>query len=457
MNAAMSPLVLILLVLNGGEADLASYIEVADYYKSRNLELTPAKVVELLAKDQDKGNMKMAQLLGIRWLGENPAEAKKHAAAKPALEKVLKWTKKQDPQGFYKEYAQAALARLDGKQPAVRTIPKDSLTAEGLKWFPANAHIVMGLDTRSAGKNPLPQQPALKKFIQTQMPAGMKQEIYGFADAVGNVRLDRLTMTMSMDPAGKRPEKIYVRITGLADRQRLASFLQIKNKQATSKEEKAKDGTPVTLMEMSQRDPAIALVGDTDLIVAGRDRPDKDSLDIVKEVLDVRAAAKPSFLTGALAKTLKDVPAQASGLVAGESFNELERNIKRAFGEQVKMPKKYAIYLTRDKGVEVHARAETEKAEEAKAWVDAVAEQKKKALAGLKQVPKEAKISKDLLALMEKTIEGAKAEAKGTKVEGKLVVPEKLAQAIPELMINWMMLENRGMPDAPPAVEKQGF
>lgn len=453
MNAAFGPVALFFMMFGGGSSDLASYIDVADYYKSRNLELTAAKVVDLLGKDQEKGNMKMAQLLGIRWLGENPAEAKKNAAARPALEKVLKWTKKQDPQGFYKEYAQAALARLDGKQPAVRTIPKDSLSAEGLKWFPASAQFVAGLDTRSGSKNPLPEQPALKKLIQSQMPAGAKQEIYGFADAVGNVRIDRLTMTMGMDPAGKQPEKIYMRFTGLADRQRLASFLQVKNQKATTKEEKTKDGTPVTFVEMGQRAPAIALVGDTDIVMAGRNRPNNDSLDIVKEVLDIRAGAKPSFLTSPLAKTLKDVPAQVAGLLAGERFDELDREIQRDFGPQVKSPKTYAFYLVRDKAFELHARGEMAKAEDAKALVAAVAEQKKKALDGLKQLPPAVKIPKEQLALIQKTIEGAKAEAKGTKVEGKLVVPEKLALALPELMINWVMLGQRDDRMPPPPVE----
>jgi hypothetical protein len=65
-----------------GSTDLVSVIDAQSYFKSRDIEVKPEKMLELAGKTPTDAKEEIAQLLAIRWLGEHPGEVKKTKARK---------------------------------------------------------------------------------------------------------------------------------------------------------------------------------------------------------------------------------------------------------------------------------------------------------------------------------------------------------------------------------------
>src|SRR5215472_8383497 len=138
------------LVLLGSTAsspthDLVSLIRAEDYFKARNITIKPEQMVSLALKEPADGKTQVQQLLAIRWLGENPAAAKKAEGARAALEQLAAGKKAQDPQGFARLYARQALARLDGQAVPVMAAPAKS-AREGCAWFSADTNVVAAVE-----------------------------------------------------------------------------------------------------------------------------------------------------------------------------------------------------------------------------------------------------------------------------------------------------------------------
>ena len=127
--------------------DLVSLLRAEDYFKASNIAVKPEQMVALALKEPSDGKTQIQQLLALRWLGENPAAAKKTAGARAALEDIAAGKKAADPQGFARLYARQALARLEGKPLPVATAAAGNLR-EALAWFPTDATILAAADVR---------------------------------------------------------------------------------------------------------------------------------------------------------------------------------------------------------------------------------------------------------------------------------------------------------------------
>src|SRR4051812_39880890 len=127
---AMGPMELLLILLMsaaGQPTNLASLLAPQDYFKTREIETSIERMVELAGKDPVDGPTQLAQLLAMRVLGEDDKFTKSpnYAAQRAVLEAIASGKKAQDRVGFAREYAQRLLARIDGAKPPSPTLPGD--------------------------------------------------------------------------------------------------------------------------------------------------------------------------------------------------------------------------------------------------------------------------------------------------------------------------------------------
>src|SRR5262245_42811620 len=125
-------------------SDLVSLLNAEAYFQNNNIPVQADKLIELAAKAPADNKGRIGQLLAIRWLEENAGKlGGQKQAAQAALHKLAT-----GPQGFARDYAARALARIDGKPaPVLHPAPKDSLR-QALEWFPEDMALVAAMELR---------------------------------------------------------------------------------------------------------------------------------------------------------------------------------------------------------------------------------------------------------------------------------------------------------------------
>src|SRR5271166_4697449 len=108
-------LLFVLLGFGSNSRDLVSFLNVDDYFMSRKVEATTDQLLKLAAKSPVDGKEQVMQLLAIRKLTANPAQARKDARIQALLERIAESKAGKDRLGFAEEYARRALAQLAGK------------------------------------------------------------------------------------------------------------------------------------------------------------------------------------------------------------------------------------------------------------------------------------------------------------------------------------------------------
>src|SRR4029077_20055271 len=103
-----------------------------------------------------------------------------YAAGRQVIEAIAAGKKAQDKLGFAKEYAQRALAMLDGSPPPAQPAPGPR--EQGLAWFPAAATIVLGIENRPNPGRPV-RSSAAPELLKL-MPAEAKKEFYKIAGSL---------------------------------------------------------------------------------------------------------------------------------------------------------------------------------------------------------------------------------------------------------------------------------
>jgi hypothetical protein len=449
MAVAFGPIALLLLMaLNPGGTpnDLVSWIKPEDYFQAREIELNSKEMRRLAGSAPKNAKASFQQLLALRWLSEHPSELKKEKEARQLLE-TLAAGKNGDAQGFAREYAATALAILDGKAPATRTMPENSVKVDALSWFPEKSAFCGAADLR-ASDSKLPADDTLLKFGQRALllaPASVRNELYGFGEAVGNVRLDRVSFALQVDPSNTNKNKIYLRLTGLADRGRLAEFLQNSTKGATVKEEKGPKGEPITIIDQGDMgQPSLALVGDNDWIMAGY-ASRGPGMGLVKDMLAVRAAGKGSVASGPLADLLKQAPASATALLVGEVPEIVRKELAAENNPFGTIPDRFLIDKTTGKTTDIRWQGTFRTADDAKAFAASAAKLKEQGVAGLKAIQGQIKIKKETVDLVTKTLEGIKADADGKTVKGGVQISPDLTRAVVEVM-DLFLMASKGLP-----------
>jgi hypothetical protein len=303
--------------MTGGavSTDLVSALPPQAYFKSRGIDMNIDKAVELAAKDPENGKAQITQLLALRYLAEESAKLK----GSPDLERhrqtltdIATGKKAQDPQGFAKDYAATALARLDGAKITRQAPPPPRDDAFG--WFPANATLLGALDTRlSRGETP-PAKSSVSEIFKL-FPEEVLNQAFTAVEKVGNVRIDRVAFAYVDNPQDKQMGEIYVRITGKANPVwLLEAFKELKLETKTGK---GPGGEAITTLVKPNNAPGLMLVGDSELVVAGYQKEQANHEDLLAKALDLKNGKGRNAADGALKAELAKVPQKACGLIVG--------------------------------------------------------------------------------------------------------------------------------------------
>jgi hypothetical protein len=420
---------LILIALGGFPGnDAASLIDPAGYLKAHGVELKADGLVELVAREAKGGKEQMTQLLAIRWLGAHPDEAKKAAGALDALRSVADGKKGQDAHGFARDHAARALARIEGKPAtAARPIPAGSVRADALSWFPAEATLFGAADLRSAGGPPSLDPDAVSTLLGRLVPEEGWKPIYGFVDAVGNLRLDRVAIAVEINEKAHDKSRIWVRLTGAGDPKGLVDFLAPMYPER--EERKGPGGEPIVIRTKKGSAPAFVFVGKTDFVIAGYEADKGNHIEVVDALLDVRAGKGKSVVNGPFAKVLEEVREKSQGLFVAdvpESFRtEGLRGLDISSFKAI--PRRLVVEMTGGKTLTVRAQGTMKDEEEAAATAKALEQLKAQGLQALKNRPRD--VPADLAEVGRKTLEGAKIDAGGATVTASVQVPAEALKA----------------------------
>jgi hypothetical protein len=433
----MGPLLAVLAAGGNVPNDLVSLVRARDYFQARNVEVNADKMTALAGKAPTDAKESVAQLLAIRWLGEHPAEAKKAKGAVDTLRQVAAGDKDKDRLGFARDYARRALARLEGKAAPARTMPANSIREGALEWFPKNSSIFGGLELRPAEAMKGEPDPTLRLVFGTMMPERARKEMYDFIDKVGNIRVDRASFAV-IAKDGDQDTRLYVRITGLADRKRLVALIQEDLRGGGEvKEQKGPNGEPITILNLKKNGPAIAFIGDTDLIFGGYPEATRreDHVRVIEEMLQVRAGKQPNLLKGAYAGTLKNSPARAQGLLIGDLPERWRSEVTGRGSPFRAMPQDFNLSWTRTaKGLEVRFTGNGANAKEAKAFVESVDQLREQAIKGLKELPDRIKVDAKTVATITAALKGVKVEAQDALLAGKATFSPEALKAVSDLV-----------------------
>jgi len=390
--------------------------------------VTTPKMIELAGKEPIDAKTGIAQLLAIRWLGEHAHEVKKDSDARTLLEEIAKGEKGKKAQGYAKDYALSVLARLDGRTTAYRRLPENSVRSDALDWFASGPADFGVLDFRKAGEFSPPDEKALRRFANSAIPPQFLEEFYKLAEKVGNLRLNRLSFAYYPDRNKLGPGRILLRFTGAADRQRLTEFLE-KMLGANHKDEKGPHGEQIRLFSSPDSTSAIALIGDSELIVAGSDRPGGDHLQVLREVLKIFAGDTLGLAQGGMAPVLKEIDPLASGLFIWQPSLGASYACTALGIDSIPLTgkaDKFVLVVNKKKNIEVRIKAYLAEKKDAKESVENLSQAKEKGLEGLKKYLKQEKVRNDMANLLIQIFEKIKIEAKENILTAEIDIPPEL-------------------------------
>jgi hypothetical protein len=460
MFGFMEIMLMMVLFSGGASNDLVSLIDAPAYFQARDVKVTPEKMAELAVKEPSDGKAQLAQLLALRWLGEEAGQVKKAKDFPTILrqvEEIADGKRAQDPQGFAAEYARAAALSLGSarEEKVSHKLPENSARQDALTWFPVSATIVAAFDLRTGGPPAPEASKAIRQlFSQLLMLPQMREQVYTVAEKLGNVRLDRFSLAFAPGPPEGGKGRIYLRFTGKGDPQRLVGLFKDLIPGAEVKEQKGFRGQRVTVLSNPKDPPAFAVVGDSDLIVAGPEGHPGNSLEMLEEVLAVRAGREKNALAGPLADSLKKVSARANGVVVGELPEGVRREFTRGPEGLRVFPKKVIAELVHHKGGNLQARlveGTFDSADEAKTFTEDVARLKAKGLETLKGLqqkpPPGLPVDAKGLGQLAKVLESLQAEAREATAHGSVTFS---AEAVKTLILSAGVARMFGGGAAPP-------
>jgi hypothetical protein len=409
--------ILVLVALgSNGSTDLVSMVDGPAYFKSRGIEVKADKMLELAGKTPTSGKEAVAQLLAIRWLGKHPADVKKLDNGRDQLTQIAEGKKGKDAQGFASDYARLALARIDGKSVTLQNLQSNSVRADALQWFPKKSTIFGAFDFRppkgvQGAENP---GEVIRKMLAKQLPPRAREEMYAFVDRVGNFRVDRVSFAVVPDMNQDVETKLFIRLTGKADRKRLVDYLAKEMRRENEvKDKEGPDGQPISVLDAKRREPSFAFVGNHELLIYGfpSGRMEGKNNVVLDEGLQVMAGKQASIVKGPFAGALRNSARLANGLVIGDLPERWRTGITGARSPFKGFPQHVHITLTRRAtGLGVRFTGSAENAKEAKAFADSVLELKRQGLEGLKKAP-------DILK--PKAVEAFRTALKSIKMEAR--------------------------------------
>jgi hypothetical protein len=422
---------LIMLALAGnGANDAAAYLDPADYLKAHHVELKAKDLAALVNRSAKDGEGQMKQLLAIRWLATHPDEVRPmREVVLDNLRAVAEGKEGHDTNGLAREHAARALARLEGTSlPPGRPIPADSVRAEGLRWFPAEANMLVAIDLRAPPTVVPVDSEELSRLLAVMVPPRDWRGVYDFVDQVGNFRLDRVSLAFELEKDRPGPKRIWTRFTGAGDARALEKFMA--KELPERQERKGPRGEAIVVLTRKEHAPACAFFGNTDFLVVGYLDEGKNHLEVLDALLDVSAGKARSALAGAFADDLKKVGPRAQGLFVVELLGGFGLELAHAL-DLTELPKQVLVETTSGKVFQVRVRGRMKDNEEAAKLAEKLRQFQHKAKAELKrELPPDADVSPKLVEVMREVVEGIKIEVDGPTVVASAQVKTERGNAV---------------------------
>jgi serine/threonine-protein kinase len=230
----------------------------------------------------------------------------------------------------------------------------NSLRTDALSWFPADVTFFGAIDFRVLGPLQLNQgfaKKVLDKLVTPDLRALLAP------NKLGTIRIERIAFAYRAAPQKGGDPRFYVRFTGAGDLQSMLNHLREQIPGLTIQELRWPAGPPVSLISSPDAPAAFALVGARDVVMAGYARTNADHIDVVKQMLNVRAGYEPSVPQGPLdiegkgavdsnpiRAPLGDVPLDSWAFVMGDVPSEFDMVLR----DLVPQPPSYLFaYLSR--------------------------------------------------------------------------------------------------------------
>jgi hypothetical protein len=448
-----------------GGNDLVSLLPTDTYFQSRRIPLNIENLETLARTEPKDGKTQVKQLMALRALAENPELIRKGPdTVLRTIEKIARGELAHDRLGFSQEYARRTLfavgSPLRARPKPPKAGPPADFAADALGWFPASSTLVGFIGGSPGAVTTNDHSKEVRKLLGklVRRPRDWN-EFFNGIEMVGNARIDRISFAYSSKDKQKGKDRLFIRISGLGDHQRIVAALKAATKGTSAwKEDKDALGIPITTVQ-ERNSPAVAFIGDTDLVIGsytsgfgGGDATNQ--LEVIEHLFAIRAGKKESVLKGALLEGQPQLSPRTVGLLLGELPQEL-RQALRTFATFERLPKSVRLQLLRAKGgMDVRFQAVLPDAHEARNFAKSLAGLRQAGLDGLKQIAEakkgETPVPRHVIAASGKALESLKVQADGFRVKGELSIPSEALLA--PLWLQLRFLGAMPEPVPPPTV-----
>lgn len=426
VGIGFAELLLLLLTTSGQMTnDLVSLIPTEDYCQHHKIELDSTTMMKLADTEPSTPEKQIQQLLAIRWLGEHFTNVKEPKQVKALLQQIAAGKKVNDAHGFAKLYAKRALAHIEKKPLPVPQIPKGETINSTLNWFLPSVDLAVGLDFRSRQPlQPMKKSPLreMTKRMTRFIGPGDKREIYQAINAMGNIQIDHVSLGIEWDQqelaqGSIEPHRLMIRVRGSWNTNWLKTLYTqfLGNHKIETRKEK--DGQSILLTRIPNGAPGIAVIGNHEAIFAGYWSITKKHLEVVEEILAIRAGKnKNGYQRGDLAKVTDKASKEAHLLIAAKSYPQMQQMVQGL----PFLPKNVLVTGTQEKGLTLQVQAQFKDEVEATAVKQALTQLKDMGLKQLKAAPKNIvpeQVQKTLVNQLNETkifADGATANVKAT-------------------------------------------
>jgi hypothetical protein len=421
---------IVLLILLGGGGDLVSSVPAKEYFEYREIDPTLDKLVDLAQTVPLTGKDQITQLMALRQLATDAEQLKKSpklAETRALLAMIVDGKKAHDATGFAAEYAARVLRRLDG---AADPTPKRGDWKEGAAWIPADAQVLIAADSKDvAAKDRI--IPDLSRYAAALKPF-LKKAMFEELERIGNVRIERVAIGAS--PLPNDEANSYLHFTGKAHPGRLIAALRSVGVAIENVEVRQIEGRTVRVVLPKRFEPAVAVVDDTDLIIAdvirNRAGDPKDAADNLDRMLQLVAKPGTNATAGPLKDLLAKLPEKTRMVVAAK---QLDRFGKAPFPVPTEA---VATIVPIADGLELRASATMRNEEDAQ-WLVDMAKTVAKDLRAKVGAAKAKDDKSDNVAFdrIESAIEGLEIRIEGSQVTLRAAVSTQALRALAALFM----------------------
>lgn len=256
---------------------------------------------------------------------------------------------------------------------------------------------------------------------------------------LGNIRIQRLAFAYLERSEVGGKDDLYIRVTGLANRKRLVDAMRQRfGSRPQIEETKDAKSTPIAVFqdEGDSHAPIVALIGDTDLLMATSSGPRpvaKNAKSSLEPVFAVRDLKSPSVLKGDLKDRVTTV-SKSFGILAGSLPRHLSVDMFRR-DPSPRCSIRFELFHTNE-GIDLRVQATMANAEDAMSFVKAIKTGGQLALAQLHEASADLKeLSASVLAGLKSDLEGVQLQTRGASVQCSVHARNSTLLAVPYLLM----------------------